>query len=619
MCGILGAASTNQIYNRDWLCSGRTELLHRGPDASGEWTSSDGRVIFHHQRLAVIDLQKKSNQPMAISNENYCIIFNGELYNFQEIKLELINYGKRFRTNSDTEVLLQAYMHWGNDCVSHFNGMFSFAIYDNYKKTVFLSRDRAGEKPLFYHHDRSNFYFASELKALLKNPELKRNFNLKSLDCYLTLGYVPNDLCILEGFNKLPPAHSMIFHIESGKLEVFEYWKIPEFVDSNPTLEHVLLDELDLLFQDAVNKQLTSDVPVGVLLSGGIDSSLITAYAARSVKNLKTFTVRIPGNKLLDETEHARLIAKHFQTDHIELDAVEANVDLLPTLAKHFDEPMADSSMIPTFLVSKLVREHCTVALGGDGGDELFGGYGHYSRLLWMQKNLRLIPFLMRKAVGSLSTNILPVGFKGRNWLGALNIDLASGLPLIASQFDRKTRMRLVPSLKNLTTSAEDIFFNNMPQNDDLLQRATRMDFKNYLAEDILVKVDRASMANSLEMRAPMLDYRMIEFAFSKVSGSLKANQSEKKILLKKLTERILPKEFDRNRKQGFSIPLNKWLISGPSRDFFNDVLTDSSCMFDRATTKELLVGIDRGRANSERLFALVMMELWRKEYGVSL
>ena len=458
MCGILGAASTSQIYTRDWLCSGRKELLHRGPDASGEWTSSDGRVIFHHQRLAVIDLQKKSNQPMTIKDENYCVIFNGELYNFQEIKLELINYGKRFRTNSDTEVLLQAYMHWGVDCVSHFNGMFSFAIYDNYKKTVFLSRDRAGEKPLFYHHDRSNFYFASELKALLKNPELKRNFNLKSLDCYLALGYVPNDLCILEGFNKLPPAHSMIFHMESGKLEVFEYWKIPEFVDSNPTPEHVLLEELDLLFQDAVNKQLTSDVPVGVLLSGGIDSSLITAYAARSVKNLKTFTVRIPGNKLLDETEHARLIAKHFQTDHVELDAVEANVDLLPTLAKHFDEPMADSSMIPTFLVSKLVREHCTVALGGDGGDELFGGYGHYSRLLWMQKNLRLIPFLMRKAVGFLSASILPVGFKGRNWLGALNIDLASGLPLIASQFDRKTRMRLVPLLKNLMTSAEDTF-----------------------------------------------------------------------------------------------------------------------------------------------------------------
>lgn len=619
MCGILGAVSTKQIINRSWLCSGRDELIHRGPDASGEWASSDGRVIFHHQRLAVIDLQKKSNQPMTINNENYCIIFNGELYNFQEIRLELKNYGARFKTNSDTEVLLQAYRHWGYDCVSHFNGMFSFAIYDNSKKTVFLSRDRAGEKPLFYHHDRDNFYFASELKALLKNKELKRTINQKSLDYYLNFGYVPNDLCILEGFKKLPPAHSMIFDIKSGKIEVFEYWKIPEFIDSKEIPEHRLLDELDLLFEDAVKKQLTSDVPVGVLLSGGIDSSLITAYAVRSVRNLKTFTVRIPGNKSLDETKHARLIANHFKTEHIELDAVEANIDLLPTLAKHFDEPLADSSMIPTFLVSKLVREHCTVALGGDGGDELFGGYGHYSRLLWMKKYLTLIPFLMRRAVGSLSANILPIGFKGRNWLGALNIDLASGLPLIASNFDRKTRIQLVPSLKNFKTSEEDIFTNYIPQNEDLLQRATRMDFKNYLAEDILVKVDRASMANSLEMRAPMLDYRMIEFAFSKVPGSLKANQSEKKILLKKLTERILPKNFDRDRKQGFSIPLNQWLISGPSRDFFHDVLMDSSCMFNQATTSELLLGIDRGRANSERLFALVMMELWRKEYGISL
>ncbi len=618
MCGILGAASTNQIYKREWLCLGRNELSHRGPDASGEWTSSDGRVIFHHQRLAVIDLQKKSNQPMVISDDNYCVIFNGELYNFQEIKLTLMRYGRRFKTNSDTEVLLQAYMQWGNDCVSHFNGMFSFAIYDNYKKTVFLSRDRAGEKPLFYYHDRGNFYFASELKALLKNSELKRNFNLKSLDCYLAFGYVPNDLCILEGFNKLPPAHSMIYCIESGKLQIFEYWKVPEFVQSCLTSESVLLDELDLLFEDAVNKQLTSDVPVGVLLSGGVDSSLITAYAARSLEKLKTFTVRIPGNKSLDETEHARLIAKHFQTEHIELDAAEVNVDLLPTLAKHFDEPIADSSMIPTFLVSQLVREHCTVALGGDGGDELFGGYGHYSRLLWMQKYLTSIPFWMRKAVGSLSSNILPVGFKGRNWLGALNIDLASGLPLIASQFDRKTRIRLVPTLKNLTVSAENVFLNNTFQNDDLLQRATRTDFKNYLAEDILVKVDRASMANSLEMRAPMLDYRMIEFAFAKVPGSLKANHSEKKVLLKRLTERILPQEFNRHRKQGFSIPLNKWLTTGPSRDFFNDLLINSSCMFDQSTTKKLLLGIDRGRANSERLFSLAMIELWRKEYGIT-
>lgn len=619
MCGILGAASTKKIYNSNWLRLGRHQLLHRGPDSSGEWASSDGRVIFHHQRLAVIDLQKKSNQPMVINDGNYCVIFNGELYNFQEIKLELENYGKRFRTNSDTEVLLQAYRHWGYDCVSHFNGMFSFAIYDKFKKTVFLSRDRAGEKPLFYHHDRNNFYFASELKALLENKELKRTINLKSLDCYLALGYVPNDLCILEGFNKLPPAHSMIFKIESGELQVFNYWKIPDFVDNKGISEHALLNELDLLFEDAVNKQLTSDVPVGVLLSGGIDSSLITAYAARSVRNLKTFTVRIPGDKSLDETKHARLIAKHFHTEHIELDAVEANVDLLPKLAKHFDEPMADSSMIPTFLVSKLVREHCTVALGGDGGDELFGGYGHYSRLLWMEKYLTLIPFLTRKAVGTLSANILPVGFKGRNWLSALNTDLASGIPLIASQFDRKNRMLLVHALKNSTTTAEDIFTNNMPQNEDLLQRATRMDFKNYLTEDILVKVDRASMANSLEMRAPMLDYRMIEFAFSKVPGSLKANQSEKKILLKKLTEKILPKEFDRDRKQGFSIPLNQWLKSGPSRDFFYDVLMDSSCMFNRATIKELFLGIDRGRSNSERLFALVMMELWRKEYRISL
>jgi len=271
--------------------------------------------------------------------------------------------------------------------------------------------------------------------------------------------------------------------------------------------------------------------------------------------------------------------------------------------------------MIPTYLLSRLIREHCTVALGGDGGDELFGGYGHYNRLLWMQRRLGWIPRILRLAVAKAAEGLLPVGFKGRNWLQGLEADLQTGLPLIASYFDRSSRRRLTAQGPGTLTS-EDIRAQRIPSTPDLLQRATRMDFENYLAEDILVKVDRASMLNSLEVRAPLLDYRLIEFAFAKVPSRLKATPGGRKVLLKKLAGRVLPPAFDAQRKQGFSIPLAAWLRSGPWRDFFREVLSGSaSSYFNRWEVARFLDGQDKGRANSERLFALVMFELWRREY----
>jgi asparagine synthase (glutamine-hydrolysing) len=298
--------------------------------------------------------------------------------------------------------------------------------------------------------------------------------------------------------------------------------------------------------------------------------------------------------------------------------AEDATVDLLPQLARQFDEPIVDSSMIPTFLVSQLVRKHCTVALGGDGGDELFGGYGHYSRLQWMQQKLGSIPLSLRRAVGLSAEKCLPVGFKGRNWAQGLGVDLDDGLPLIASCFDATTRRKLLRAHSSWSLVAEEVTKTSVPQHFDILQRATRMDFANYLAEDILVKVDRASMFNSLEMRAPMLDYRLIEFAFGKVPSRLKATSTEKKILLKRLTARILPPEFDQQRKQGFSIPLGEWLKGGTFRKLFNEVLRDPQCSFDAGTVDSLLRGQDIGYSNSERLFALVLFELWRREFAVT-
>jgi asparagine synthase (glutamine-hydrolysing) len=346
---------------------------------------------------------------------------------------------------------------------------------------------------------------------------------------------------------------------------------------------------------------------------------LITALAVRAAPHVKTFTVRFPGYDRYDETEHARLIAKHFETEHVELEAGEIDLSTLPLLARQFDEPLIDSSMIPTYLVSRLVRSLCTVALGGDGGDELFGGYAHYDRLLWMQRTFGWIPELLRAPAARFGGRILPTGFKGRNWVQGLATDLNQNVPNVASYFDCELRRRLLSQRDN-RPNAEAPRDQRSQQRGDLLERAIRSDFENYLPEDILVKVDRASMLSSLEVRAPMLDVRVIEFAFGKIPSSLKATATSRKVLLKKLAARLLPVAFDLTRKQGFSIPLASWLRSGPWRKYFEDVLLDrSQTTFDRDTIRALLEGHGWGRNNGERLFGLLMFELWRREYAVTM
>lgn len=619
MCGIVGAGATVPISERSWLAVGRDAMRHRGPDDAGEWWSPDGRVGLAHRRLAIIDLSPAGHQPMHFTEGGLSIVFNGEIYNFADLRDDLIAKGYRFQSHSDTEVILAAYYEWGADCLGHFNGMFAFAIYDASRQSILLARDRAGEKPLFYRIGDGTLYFASELKALLANSALPRKIDREALDCYLAMGFVPGDRCMLEGYKKLPAAHALLFDLQTGASKVWRYWQLPDWnAPAQPLDDDALLNELEALLEDAVRRQMVADVPVGVLLSGGVDSSLITAMAVRASSKVQTFTIGFPGFAKLDETEHARLIARHFGTQHTELMAEDATADLLQRLARQYDEPIIDSSMIPTLLVSQLVRQHCTVALGGDGGDELFGGYGHYSRLQWMQQKLGVIPRPLRNGAAIAAEKLLPVGVKGRNWLQGLGGDLANDLPLIASYFDATTRGRLMAKQQGWALIAELVRKERVPTSSDLVQRATRMDFANYLAEDILVKVDRASMLSSLELRAPFLDFRLIDFAFGKVPSRLKAKPHDKKILLKRLTTRLLPPEFDRQRKQGFSIPLGAWLKAGPFRTLFNEVLRDPQCCFDPRTVDGLLRGQDRGYSNGERLFALVLFELWRREYAVS-
>ena len=616
MCGIIGYASKASRVDADWLKAGVNEIKHRGPDDSGIWISESAHVGFGHRRLSILDLSPLGHQPLVNDALGLSLIFNGEIYNFLEIKLDLISLGHSFISTSDTEVLLKGYAQWGSNILERLNGMFAFAIYDSRQNILFLARDRSGEKPLFFYYNSVEIYFCSELKGLLLNSKFDKKIDLKSLDLFLGLGYVPGSSCIAEGFNKLAPGTAMIFDLNNGKLSNWKYWTPPDFIGGMN--EDDLEQRLEELLEDAVAKQLIADVPVGVLLSGGLDSSLITALASRHSSKVKTFSIRFPGHGKMDESEHARLIARYFNTEHIELSAEPQTADLITVLSKQFDEPIIDSSMIPTFMVSQLVKKHCSVALGGDGGDELFGGYSHYSRVLFLEKYMENIPYWLRSSLGKFAGEILPLGFKGRNYFIELGADFNSGVPLLASYFDIKARTRIMRNFDSSFIPSIDLI-SNVGVEGDLLERLTRADFRNYLAEDILVKVDRSSMLNSLEVRAPFLDHRIIEFAFSKVPSNLKSSTSDRKILLKRLATRLLPPEFDLKRKQGFSIPLNTWLKSGPYKELFWDVLTSNDCIFEKKYVIDLLQSIDKGYSNSERLFGLVNFELWRKHYNFNI
>jgi asparagine synthase (glutamine-hydrolysing) len=616
MCGIIGIASANQIANRETLAVCRDKMRHRGPDAAGEWWSDDGHVGLAHRRLSIIDLSTSADQPMLADNASLAIVFNGEIYNYLELQQKLKANGIQFKSKSDTEVILAAYRTWGTDCLSHLNGMFCFALYDVKAQKLFIARDRAGEKPLYYSFRNGELVFASELKSLLAYPGTQAKIDAVSLNRYLAEGFVSGGESILEGIKKLPPAHAILFDLRTGGLQTWRFWNLP-VMSGTPVEEAELLNELENLLQDSVLRQLISDVPVGVLLSGGTDSSLITAMAVRAKPEIMTFTVRFPEFAAYDESPYARLIAKHFGTKHHELDADATSVHLLPKLAAQYDEPLIDSSMIPTFLVSQKIREHCTVALGGDGGDELFGGYRHYNRLLWLNNKVRSVPYSLRRIFVKMLENQMSIGYKGRNWIQALGANLATDVPLVASYFDFHYRKKLIGDIATeveVNKAGKDLVTPDM----DLLQRATRTDFLNYLPEDILVKVDRASMLSSLEVRAPMLDYRLIEFAFSRVPSDLKTTPEGRKILLKRLAAKVLPPEFDSSRKQGFSIPLSHWLENGPWLNYFREILLDrAQQLFSHAMIERMFREQQKGHNNGERLFGLLMFELWRREYKI--
>lgn len=616
MCGIAGVALTSEAM-RPPLESMFVTLSHRGPDDQGLYWSVDNRVGLAQCRLAVIDLSPAAHQPMSDASKEVWITFNGEIYNFRDLRRELESRGHRFRSASDTEVVIEAYREWGDDFLRRLEGMFALALYDSKERRLLLARDRAGEKPLFYTCTAGRLMFASELKALAADPSFPRVIDRCALDFYLAYGYVPGEMCIFRGTSKLAPGQALSFNVENGATRTWKYWTLPEPARERAD-ENDLVDELDGVLEAAVRRQLVADVPVGVLLSGGVDSSLVTAMAARvSSRPVKTFTISFPGFAGHDESPYARLVAEYFGTEHVELAAEAATVDLLPILAKQFDEPIADHSMVPTYLLSKLVRREATVALGGDGADELFGGYHHYQWILREETLRRYIPRPIRRAAGAVAVH-LPVGTRGRNHIIGLGHDTGYSIAQINVYFDRKTRQALVPGAGSAADCAPEGYRANLTDaRHSPLRRAMESDFRTTMADAYLVKVDRASMLNSLEVRAPFLDVPVIDFAYSRVPDDLKVTEQKRKILLQRLGARVLPPQLDLTRKQGFTMPLDAW-FQGRWGSFMEATVRQSD-LFDRKTVETLLTGQRRGRVGAHRIYALTFFELWRQEYKATL
>lgn len=633
MCGIAGVLRLDRRA-ADGDEAGRlcARLAHRGPD--GEGVHAEGPVALAHRRLSIIDLEG-GVQPMANEDGSAWITFNGEVYNFRELRPELERRGHRFATASDTEVILHAYEEYGEGCVARLRGMFAFAIWDARRRRLFLARDRVGKKPLYYAESAGAFVFASEVQALLAHPDVPREADLSALDEYLTYGYVPAPRTAFRGVFKLPPAHCLTLELDgegtlaSRSLE--RYWSL----DYGAKLD---LDEgeagerlLEVL-EEAVRLRMIADVPLGALLSGGVDSSLVVALMSRlSDRPVKTFSIGFD-EKGFDELPFARMVAERYGTDHHELIVRPAALEVLPTLVRHYGEPFADSSAVPSYYVSKLTRQHVTVALNGDGGDESFAGYERYyagglaDRYGRLPRPLRagvieplaaLIPGSLprRNRLGQakrfLEVAAQPAGARHLRWMSYFTA--AQKGELYADDF----RQALPPGhaegawLLGLFDEARGRGFGR-------LDAMLATDVGSYLPFDLLMKMDIATMANSLEARSPLLDHVVMEFAAS-LPERLKLRGTTTKHLLRKVARTLLPAECLDRRKMGFGIPVGDWM-RGDLRPLLFDVLLAPRAMarglFRPGAVRRLVdEHLERSRDHTFRLWALLWLELWHREF----
>lgn len=617
MCGIAGfVVAPGQPAPSPALGRRMTAVIrHRGPDDDG--LHSDERALLGMRRLSIVDVAG-GHQPAYAADGQVCLVFNGEIYNFRELRRELEKDGIVFRTHGEVEVILHMYLRHGAGAIERFDGMFAIAIWDRRCNELLLARDRFGEKPLYYTHDARRLMFGSELKSLLQSDDCPRDVQPDALGAYLTYGYVPSPLSIFSGVNKLLPGHFLRYR--DGRVDVQRYWR-PTLADTCGLSEADAAEKLAELLDRAVSSRLVSDVPFGAFLSGGLDSSTVVALMARRMSQpVKTFSI---GFKEADfsELDDARQVARHLGTDHHELVVEPDAVSLLNQLVWHFDEPFADSSAVPTFLVSQLARQHVKMVLTGDGGDELFGGYDRYLRLMAMERlgALKGPTAAVLRAAGAVFPD--PLG-------GRLNrIGERLRLPFDQRYLSGVALMR-PDTARGLNAGAGGGNHYHLPALDDAgsdlgagssaLDRAVAIDLQSYLPDDILVKLDRMAMANSLEGRAPFLHPELASFALS-LPESMRVRGNVGKYLLRKVASQWLPPRAITKPKQGFAIPLAAW-FRGPLRDLAADTFASRSFrergLCDPQVANALLREHIEGRGDRrEALWQVVCLELWAQRF----
>jgi asparagine synthase (glutamine-hydrolysing) len=607
MCGILGFNWEDEKKIRTLA-----ELLnHRGPEQEG-FHVRDG-VSIGHKRLKIIDLSEKGRQPMYNEDGAVCVTFNGEIFNFPEIKESLEKQGHVFISHTDTEVLVHGYEQWGVALLERLNGQFAFCIFDKKRNIFFLARDRFGIKPLYYYCDDRRFIFGSELKVFLKG-DIDRRINQHAMDYYMLFGNTPFDRSILEGVKKLPPACFLIYDLSARKIkDNRRYWTFSFNEQLDGDEEQIAKEVADRL-ERAVKMQLISDVPLGAFLSGGLDSSILVSIMSKYVKNLNTFSIRFDRDDF-NESKYAKIVSDKFGTRHFEINFNADNVrELITELPYYYDDPFGDPSMIPTCLVSRVARQHVTVSLSGTGGDELFGGYGHYNDYVLL-RSLNNLPFVFKRLL-DCSTALATLLFreeklnKLRGFLGEKQDRATLYLRLFSYMFRTKEE-------SSSKLAAYKYLEKHFIYPDDI-NNAMNYDLSEYLPDDLLVKEDRASMAVTLEARVPFLDHTLVEFA-AKIPPALKIKRGQKKYILKKAFSSVLPPEILHRKKQGFGVPLVHY-FRNELKDFAYKQIFDFDLLnyYDKDTLKIYWGRHQQGKGDYYRIFwSIMMFNLWFKKWMV--
>lgn len=613
MCGICGFATKDgAIAPVENLASMVDVLHHRGPDGRG--THVGPGIALGHARLSIIDIGGGA-QPMSIADGRFIISFNGEIYNYKELRQNLVSRGHQFATESDTEVILHLYQDMGDDFLRELNGMFAFALWDARERNLVLARDRMGEKPLYYVEIRGGIVFASELKALRLNENLDLALNEKALDDYLAYGYIPSPHSIYKDVRKLPQAHYLKWH--NGKFTTKRYWSA---YDKKPAIDEAnAVEELAELLSDSVRIRLRSDVPVGSFLSGGIDSTLITVNAAKHYpKKLQSFTIGFDSDEH-DETADAEFTARYIGTEHTTRRVTGMSLDVLPNLVRQYDEPFADPSTVPTYYVTREASKYLKVCLSGDGGDELFGGYSRYSQE-GLEGFLDRVPVGLRHALFTVPAAVFPKHMRGYGWIERMMCDGAIRYQQKIGVFNPRERLEIfrAPYADNIDHDARHLqrFFE---ESGNAVRMQIAADLETYLPDDILVKTDRSSMAHALEVRTPFLDHRIVEFACA-LPFRFKIRNGEQKWILREILRSMVPAEILDRKKKGFGLPLCNW-FRGEYKEFVAErLLQRNNLIFDfmNPDAVELLVKKhNSGRRDfSARIWALIWLEEWLRAFG---